>query len=217
MGALQIKTKKCILHLSDGEDHPAARVAPQTHAFSLLRAAHPFSVLAAPGHLTHPSISLPQLPISRWPSASTSRSITTLTLWKKKIHRDVLSVICSVWESNPPRGQQGPSWSVFNQVGFFAVRLSWAKRHQTVEKCLSSTPTWEFYFLISSFFCYNAKKKFHFSFISSYFFFFFLMGHKNIASGQDFIFLLFTHSFDYCCNMSSTKNKKKRSVVAVSQ
>ncbi|XP_015251043.1 PREDICTED: LIM/homeobox protein Lhx6-like [Cyprinodon variegatus] len=27
--------------------------------------AHPFSVLAGPGHLTHPSISLPQLPISR--------------------------------------------------------------------------------------------------------------------------------------------------------
>ncbi|TNN60177.1 LIM/homeobox protein Lhx6 [Liparis tanakae] len=26
---------------------------------------HPFSVLATPGHLTHPSISLPQLPISR--------------------------------------------------------------------------------------------------------------------------------------------------------
>lgn len=26
---------------------------------------HPFSVLTAPGHLTHPSISLPQLPISR--------------------------------------------------------------------------------------------------------------------------------------------------------
>lgn len=37
--------------------------------FPLPGLAHPFSVLAAPGHLTHPSIPLPQLPISRWPPA----------------------------------------------------------------------------------------------------------------------------------------------------
>lgn len=36
----------------------------------LLSAAHPFSVLTAPSQLTHPSMSLPQLPISRWPPLS---------------------------------------------------------------------------------------------------------------------------------------------------
>lgn len=44
---------------------------------SLLCAAHPFSVLAAPSQLTHPSISLPQLPISRWPLLCDFYCVTT--------------------------------------------------------------------------------------------------------------------------------------------
>ena len=152
------------------------------YVVSLPFAAHPFSVLAASGHLTHPSISLPQLPISRWPLASPflrrrHPDVVKQILW------DVLSVICSVWEFNPPPGKQGPRRSVSNQAGFFAVRLLSSTlsfkdiRLWRSEKCPASTPTWEVFFL--SCFFYDAEK-------TTFILFFPLFdGTQNIASGQN--------------------------------
>lgn len=65
----------------------------------LLCAAHPFSVLAAPSQLTHPSMSLPQLPISRWPPLS---QFLTSPLWccENKWTKN-LRVGRIIWDSNP--------------------------------------------------------------------------------------------------------------------
>lgn len=80
-------------------------------------AAHPFSVLAAPGHLNHPSISLPQLPISRWPPVYTFFFLSDVVK-KTSSFRDVLSVICSFW-GNSSVGAARTSAICFQRVGFF--------------------------------------------------------------------------------------------------
>lgn len=80
-----LQTKICLCGSSVALQHGHTASLNSCCFSSLLCAAHPFSVLAAPGHLTHPSISLPQLPISRWPPASTFPSYATLMLlWLNK-------------------------------------------------------------------------------------------------------------------------------------
>lgn len=151
---------------------------------SRLLAAHPFSVLAAPSQLAHPSISLPQLPISRWPA--------------------VLYVVCGVNFSDVycQSGSltlphlthpvaAGTSVICFQYpVGFLSVRLlslTLSKDNRLPsEKCSASMPSREGFFFLS----YLREDPF----------FHLLDGETSHHSHKVFKW--------YGCNMSSNTKKK---------
>lgn len=125
--------------------------------FLFLCAAHPFSVLAAPGHLTHPSISLPQLPISRWLAVST---FPLSTLWwccggkKNPLGRPVSNLLrLEVKSSGDGRTE------FFNQSGF-SLWDCWVN----CGEAFRLTQELLFNFVLF-FFLYNAEDHFYFIFL----------------------------------------------------
>lgn len=144
--------------------------------FLFLCAAHPFSVLAAPGHLTHPSISLPQLPISRWLAVST---FPPSTLWwccggKKNPSGRPVSNLLRLEVKSSGDGRTALS----NQSGF-SLWDCWVNCGEAFRL------TQELLFNFALFFFYNAEDHFYFIFL----FFFFFHGTRNIASELVFTFI----------------------------
>lgn len=140
-------------------------------------------------------------------------SVTTLMLWKK-ILWDVLSVICSVWDSN----LQAAGTSLFSIVSRI-LRCETAELNLSfkdsglwqLEKCPASTPTWSFFL-----FCFSwCSEEDHFCFIFSSFWW----DTRDCIRSGFFSFCWPTHTryFNYNAAIWALKKEEKGSVVAALQ
>lgn len=158
-------------------------------AVPLVCAAHPFSVLAAPSQLTHPSMSLPQLPISRWPPLS---QFLTSPLWRceNKQTNKILEWGCTIRDSNP--------WDLCFLISLWTHRCEAAEinfgrdnRLLRLQENPASVPLTVFFILS----CFYSSEKTSFLFIIRP-----LVGTQNIPSG------IYMQSY----KPSSLKRKKKK-------